>query len=52
MKFEECVDDSGLDISCGLRLDVSTWWNITYFMLESALQYRQTFEYFQLADIN
>jgi hypothetical protein len=52
MKFEECVDDAGLSVSCGLRLDVSTRWNSTYFMLESAIQYRKAFEYFQLEDRN
>jgi len=52
VKFNDCVSDAGLSVSTGLRLDVSTRWNNTYFMLESALQYRKAFEFFKVADRN
>jgi len=52
IKFEDCVNDAGVSVSGGLRYDVSTRWNNTYIMLESALQYRKAFEYFQVADRN
>jgi len=52
IKFEGCVNDAGVSVSGGLRYDVSTRWNSTYIMLESAIQYRKAFEYFQVADRN
>lgn len=43
-RFEEMIEQVG--ISCEKRppLDVSTRWNSTYLMLNSALQYRRAFE--------
>jgi len=46
IKFEDCVNDAGVSVSGGLRYNVSTRWNSTYIMLESATQYRKAFEYF------
>ncbi|KZV21276.1 zinc finger BED domain-containing protein RICESLEEPER 2-like, partial [Dorcoceras hygrometricum] len=43
-KFEECVVKvGGIDTSISLRLDVSTLWNSTYLMLDSAIKYKKTF---------
>ncbi|KAI5431583.1 hypothetical protein KIW84_035679 [Lathyrus oleraceus] len=50
LKFKDCVEDAGINVSGGLRFDVSTRWNITYLMLESALQYRKAFEFYKVAD--
>ncbi|XP_027192727.1 zinc finger BED domain-containing protein RICESLEEPER 2-like [Cicer arietinum] len=52
IKFKDCVNDAGISLTGGLRLDVSTRWNSTYLMLESALKYRKAFEFFQVADMN
>ncbi|XP_050891095.1 zinc finger BED domain-containing protein RICESLEEPER 2-like [Lathyrus oleraceus] len=49
-KFRDCVEDVGINVSGGLRFDVSTRWNSTYLMLESALQYRKAFEFYKVAD--
>ncbi|KAM3382021.1 zinc finger BED domain-containing protein RICESLEEPER 2-like [Capsicum galapagoense] len=43
-KFELCVEQIEIDINVGLRLDVSTRWNSTYLMLESALSYEKVFD--------
>lgn len=50
LKFRDCVEDAGINVSGGLRFDVSTRWNSTYLMLESALQYRKAFEFYKVAD--
>lgn len=50
LKFRDCVEDAGINVSGGLRFDVSTRWNSTYLMLESALQYMKAFEFYKVAD--
>ncbi|XP_058766500.1 zinc finger BED domain-containing protein RICESLEEPER 2-like [Vicia villosa] len=50
LKFKDCVEDAGINVGGGLRYDVSTRWNSTYLMLESALQYRKAFEFYKVAD--
>ncbi|KAM3359749.1 hypothetical protein P3S68_019460 [Capsicum galapagoense] len=42
-KFEQCAKQVGIDINVGLRLDVSTRWNLKYLMLERALPYEKVF---------
>lgn len=52
-KFEECaraVDN--IDTSIGWRLDVSTRWNSTYLMLDSAIKYKKAFATLKLNDKN
>ena len=40
--FYECVSQvGGINTKIGLRLDVSTRWNSTYIMIESAIRYRR-----------
>jgi len=43
--FRKSIEDVHLNnVRCGfLRLDVSTRWNATYMMLESAIRYRRSF---------
>nr|GLL35749.1 zinc finger BED domain-containing protein RICESLEEPER 2-like [Ipomoea trifida] len=43
ISFQECAQRVGVDITCGLALDVPTRWNSTYVMLDSAIQYRRVF---------
>ncbi|XP_057728680.1 zinc finger BED domain-containing protein RICESLEEPER 2-like [Arachis stenosperma] len=46
IRFKECVSAiHGLNFTSGLHLDVTTQWNSTYIMLESAIKYRKAFEY-------
>jgi len=52
LKFKECVSDAGINISIGLRLDVTTRWNSTYLMLESAIKYKKPFEILKVVDRN
>ena len=43
-QFQKCVEEVHLDdIGSFLRLDVSTRWNVTYMMLESAIKYHCAF---------
>lgn len=51
-KFLECVAHSSLDSKKGLRQDVTTRWNSTYIMLESAIYYRRAFMHLELSDSN
>ncbi|XP_019241756.1 PREDICTED: zinc finger BED domain-containing protein RICESLEEPER 2-like [Nicotiana attenuata] len=51
-KFEQCVKEVGIETNLGLRLDVSTRWNSTYMMLDSALQYEKAFASLHLIDRN
>jgi hypothetical protein len=50
LNFKDYVEDAGINVWGGLRFDVSTRWNSTYLMLESALQYRKAFEFYKVAD--
>ena len=51
--FQGCVQQvSGIDTMIGLHLDVSTRWNFTYTILESAIKYRRAFASLQLNDGN
>ncbi|XP_039120478.1 zinc finger BED domain-containing protein RICESLEEPER 2-like [Dioscorea cayenensis subsp. rotundata] len=50
--FLECVAHSSLDSKKGLRQDVTTRWNSTYIMLESAIYYRRAFMHLELSDSN
>ncbi|XP_061375891.1 zinc finger BED domain-containing protein RICESLEEPER 2-like [Gastrolobium bilobum] len=52
IKFQDCVEQAGIDTSIGLRTDVSTRWSSTYLMLESALKYEKAFEILQVLDRN
>ncbi|WRX28662.1 HAT [Theobroma cacao] len=49
-KFQECVQHVGIDVGVGLHLDVSTRWNSTYLMLESAIKYQKAFASLQFVD--
>ncbi|KAF7802778.1 zinc finger BED domain-containing protein RICESLEEPER 2-like [Senna tora] len=50
-KFDDCVRESGgVETWLGIRLDVTTRWNSTYLMLESALRYQKAFTRFNLID--
>ena len=52
-QFFQCVEQvGGIDTSIGLRSDCVTRWNSTYPMLESAINYRQTFHSLSLIDKN
>ncbi|XP_057720260.1 zinc finger BED domain-containing protein RICESLEEPER 1-like [Arachis stenosperma] len=51
IKFKECVSAiHALNFTSGLHLDVTTRWNSTYIMLESAIKYRKVFEYLKATD--
>jgi len=50
LKFKECVSDVGINMSIGLRLEVTTRWNLTYLMLESAIRYKKAFEILKVVD--
>ncbi|XP_042519191.1 zinc finger BED domain-containing protein RICESLEEPER 2-like [Macadamia integrifolia] len=52
VKFLEICKQLGLQSSKGLRADVSTRWNSTYLMLDSALFYYKAFENLELMDDN
>ncbi|KAF7831631.1 BTB/POZ domain-containing protein [Senna tora] len=50
-KFDDCVRESGgVETGLGVRLDVTTRWNSTYLMLESALHYQKAFTRLNLID--
>ncbi|XP_039118096.1 zinc finger BED domain-containing protein RICESLEEPER 2-like [Dioscorea cayenensis subsp. rotundata] len=51
-KFHDCAQQMGINCKKGLRQDVSTRWNSTYLMLESALHYRDAFIHLSLSDSN
>nr|KAJ0191176.1 hypothetical protein LSAT_V11C800401110 [Lactuca sativa] len=51
-KFIDCVKYVNLNPKTGLRQDVPTRWNATYFMIESALFYRRAFFHLALSDSN
>ncbi|KAL3649077.1 hypothetical protein CASFOL_005480 [Castilleja foliolosa] len=50
--FEGCVKIVSLEMGVHLKLDVTTRWNSTYLMLESALKYRDAFHRLSLTDKN
>ncbi|XP_027347945.1 zinc finger BED domain-containing protein RICESLEEPER 2-like [Abrus precatorius] len=52
IKFQDYVQDAGIDTTIGLRLDVSTRWNSTYLMLESTIKYEKAFDILQVVDRN
>lgn len=51
-KFLNCVAHVELDSSKGLKQDVPTRWNSTYFMLESALYFKKALIHFHKVDAN
>lgn len=51
-KFLHCAQHVNLESSRGLRQDVPTRWNSTYFMLDSALFYKKAFLHLQKTDAN
>uniref|UniRef100_A0A2N9GBF8 HAT C-terminal dimerisation domain-containing protein n=1 Tax=Fagus sylvatica TaxID=28930 RepID=A0A2N9GBF8_FAGSY len=51
-KFEECAQQLGIRTANGLRLDVTTRWNATYDMFESAMKYRRVFAHLEIEDAN
>jgi len=52
LKFKECISDVGINMSIGLRLDVTTRWNSIYLMPESAIKYKKAFEILKVVDRN
>lgn len=52
IKFKDCVQAAGVESSVGLQLDVSTRWNATYLMLDTALKYEKAFDILRVADDN
>uniref|UniRef100_A0A2N9FMH9 HAT C-terminal dimerisation domain-containing protein n=1 Tax=Fagus sylvatica TaxID=28930 RepID=A0A2N9FMH9_FAGSY len=51
-KFEECAQQLGIRTTKGLRLDVTTRWNATYDMFESAMKYHRVFAHLEIEDAN
>ncbi|XP_050909603.1 zinc finger BED domain-containing protein RICESLEEPER 3-like [Lathyrus oleraceus] len=52
-KFKECIKlIGGIETSAGLSYDVSTRWNSTYLMLQSALKYQRVFASLSFHDDN
>ena len=49
-KFKECVDIEKIQSKSLLCLDVSTRWNSTYLMLETAQKFERAFERFEEID--
>ena len=49
-KFKECVDIEKIQSKSLLCLDVSTKWNSTYLMLETAQKFERAFERFEEID--
>nr|GMD89744.1 zinc finger BED domain-containing protein RICESLEEPER 2-like [Ipomoea batatas] len=52
LKFKECVEMEKIQSKALLRLDVSTRWNSTYLMLDSAQKFERAFERFEEVDPN
>ncbi|KAL0002097.1 hypothetical protein SO802_015878 [Lithocarpus litseifolius] len=50
--FYESIKQMDLDGKKGLRQDVSTRWNSTFLMLQSALYYRRAFQHLEVTDYN
>jgi hypothetical protein len=50
--FLQAVSQMSLDSNKGFRQDVPTRWNLTYFMLESAIHYRRAYAYLEMTDKN
>ncbi|KAF7820822.1 zinc finger BED domain-containing protein RICESLEEPER 2-like [Senna tora] len=51
INFRECVKQVGnIDTKTGLRMDVPTRWNSTFFTLECAIKYRRAFTRLSLFD--
>ncbi|XP_019150547.1 PREDICTED: zinc finger BED domain-containing protein RICESLEEPER 2-like [Ipomoea nil] len=52
LKFKGCVEMEKIQSNALLRLDVSTRWNSTYLMLDSAQKFERAFERFEEVDPN
>ncbi|KAM3374172.1 hypothetical protein P3S68_012886 [Capsicum galapagoense] len=52
LKFVECIKNHGLSCSKKLRQDVTTRWNSTYQMLDSALLYQQAYVQYKFLDVD
>ena len=52
MKFKECAQKIGIEVTSSLCLDVPTRWNSTYLMLNSGIQYRRVFNMLEFEDLN
>ena len=50
-KFKNCVDIEKIEWSNTLCLDLSTKWNSTYLMLNTACKYERAFERFDDGDL-
>ncbi|KAF2317232.1 hypothetical protein GH714_018748 [Hevea brasiliensis] len=50
-KFKECVEYEKIDGKSSLCLDVSTWWNSTYLMLNIAQKYERAFERYESQEL-
>jgi hypothetical protein len=46
--FEEIIVQLGISCEKRLSLDVPTWWNSTYLMLKSSIEYRAVFDVMEL----
>ncbi|XP_077228329.1 zinc finger BED domain-containing protein RICESLEEPER 2-like [Tasmannia lanceolata] len=50
-KFADCCAQVGIVTSMGLRMDVPTRWNSTFFMLECAIKFRTAFVHYDLVEM-
>ncbi|XP_070042932.1 zinc finger BED domain-containing protein RICESLEEPER 2-like [Nicotiana tomentosiformis] len=50
LKFKQCCAHVKVECTKTLCLDVPTWWNFTYFMLDTAQNFEKVFDKFHLFD--
>ncbi|WVZ14298.1 hypothetical protein V8G54_011864 [Vigna mungo] len=49
-RFKACVEQEGISYQGIVCLDVETWWNSTYLMLEASLKYKDAFVLLDMQD--